>query len=63
MKKQYMAPAMEVYKMEIEQMVCDSMKVGSGSIGSGTPGIEKAAPFRGFDDFEEDLDMSDIKLW
>lgn len=58
MKKQYMAPAMEVYKMEIEKMVCDSMKVGSGSISGGTPGLQVGAP--GMPDFGNEDDLLDF---
>lgn len=58
MKKQYMALAMEVYKMEIEQMVCDSMKVGGGSINSGTPGLQVGAPeMPDFDNSDELLNF------
>lgn len=58
MKKTYMAPAMEVTEIAMVNMIAasDPKVLGSSLSPSGSE-----APFRGFDD--EDLDLSDIKLW
>lgn len=57
MKKTYMTPAMEVTEIAMVNMIAASSKV----IKSAVDPSSSEAPFRGFDD--EDLDLSDIKLW
>lgn len=55
MKKVYMKPKMEAYKMEAINMVCDSPGVMGGT--PATPGKPVLAP--GMPDFDED----DIITW
>ena len=57
MKKTYIAPEMEVTEIAMVNMIAASSKVIKSAVAPGSA----EAPFRDFDD--EDLDMSDIKLW
>ena len=54
MKKKYMKPEMEVYKMEAVNMVCESPGIKGGSADPSQPSLGKELP--DFDDFEEDFD-------
>ena len=55
MKKTYIAPAMEVTEIAMVNMIAASSKVIKSAVDPGS----SEAPFRGFDDFDEE----DIKLW
>lgn len=55
MKKAYMKPQTEVFKMEASNMICGSM---SGSMGGSTPSKPGKAPF--MQDWDEDLDVEEM---
>ena len=66
MKKIYTTPRMEVTKMQQLEIICGSdVKVVEGDLGytgSGTGG-GRAPMMPDFDEFEDQFDFTDIKLW
>lgn len=60
MKKIYMKPEMEVYKMEAVNMVCESPGIGGGKATPGGGSLGKEIP--DFGDIEEDFNFDNL-LW
>ena len=57
--KKYIKPEMVIFETKPVEMICASSLTSGGS----QDNVNGEAPFRGFDDFQEDFNFSDIKLW
>lgn len=66
MKKIYTTPRMEVTKIQQLEIICGSdVKVVKGDLGytGGGAGGGRAPMMPDFDEFEDQFDFNDIKLW
>jgi hypothetical protein len=60
MKKIYMKPEMDVYKMNVANIVCTSPGLGEGKATPGGGSLTKELP--DFDDFDGEIDLNQL-LW